>query len=163
MSLLQNMGILLHSIQLWLLQKQLILPGSLTSLETRGTGGHCLAGTLRCYWKCGWSSDEQRPGNQYQQNSPNQPSALCEICHPKTEICLTSNLSKDLTAPLKRPNCVSQVSDYASTQLVPKYLNNLWFISAEHIEVAGVFLLPAFSCCDIMLPNVTPLPVSFQM
>lgn len=39
-------------------------------------GGHSLAGTLRCYWKCGWSSDEQRPGNQYQPHIPNQPCSI---------------------------------------------------------------------------------------
>lgn len=78
------------------------------------------------------------------------------------EICLTSNLSKDLTAPLKGPNCVSQVSGYISEQLVPKYLNPLCLISAEHIGVDGGFLLPAFGCCDMMLHNITWLPVSFQ-
>lgn len=65
-------------------------------------------------------------------------------------------------APLKGPHCVSEVSGYISTQLVPKYLNSLCLISAEHSGVAGVFLLPAFSCCDMMLHNVTRLPVSFQ-
>lgn len=88
------------------------------------------------------------------------PAVLCEICHTKTEICLTSNLSKDLTAPLKGPNCVSQV--YISEQLVPKYLNPLCLISAEDTGVAGGFLLPAFSCCDRMPHNITWLPVSFQ-
>lgn len=38
--------------------------------------GCCLAGTLRCYLKRGRSSDEQRPGKQYQPNTPNQPCSI---------------------------------------------------------------------------------------
>lgn len=52
------------------------------SLEIRETGCHCLAGTLRCYWKRGWSSDEQRPGNQYQPNTPNQPCSIMLVLPP---------------------------------------------------------------------------------
>lgn len=75
------------------------------------------------------------------------PTALHERCHHKTEICLTSNLSKDLMAPLKGPNCVSQVSGYISIQLVPKYLNPLCLISAEYSGVAGVF---STSCLQLL-------------
>lgn len=88
------------------------------------------------------------------------PAALREICHPEMDTCLTYNLSKDLTAPLKGPNCIFQVSDYISTQLVPKYLNPLCLMSA--LGFTHGFLLPAFSCCDMMLHNVTQLPASFQ-
>ena len=92
------------------------------------------------------------------------PAALHEIHHHKTEVCLTSVLSKDLTAPLEGSNCISQyeISGYISTQLVTNYLNPFCVISAEHRGVASSFLLPAFNCCDMMPHNVTQLPVSFQ-
>lgn len=89
-------------------------PGSLTSFQIKGTGGQHLAGTLRSYRKRGWLLDEQHLGTNPNQN----PAALHEIDHHKTEVCLTSVLSKDLRAPLERSNCISQykISGSISTQ-----------------------------------------------
>lgn len=61
------------------------------------------------------------------------PAALHETRYRKTKVCLTSILSKDLTAPLEGSNYVSQyeISGYISTQLVTNYLNPFCVISAE--------------------------------
>lgn len=92
------------------------------------------------------------------------PAALHETRHHKTKGCLTSILSKDLTAPLEGSNYASQyeISGYISTQLATNHLNPFCVISAECRGVAGGFLLPAFNRCDMMLHNVTRLPLSFQ-
>lgn len=47
-------------------------------------------------------------------------------------------------------------------QLVTDHLKSFCVISAERSGAVGGFLLPAFSCCDMMPHKVTWLPVSFQ-